>query len=99
MKFSDILTKINECALDDTFSELYGEDTDILKKQKERYIHALEMFSSTFPEDPDRDISIFSAPGRTEICGNHTDHQKGCVLAASVDLDTVAVVSSPERSI
>ena len=61
MKFSDILTKINECALDDTFSELYGEDTDILKKQKERYIHALEMFSSTFPEDPDRDISIFSS--------------------------------------
>ena len=97
MKFSDILTKINECALDDTFSELYGEDTDILKKQKERYIHALEMFSSTFPEDPDRDISIFSAPGRTEICGNHTDHQKGCVLAASVDLDTVAVVSSGEK--
>ena len=34
----------------------------------------------------------FSAPGRTEICGNHTDHQHGCVLAAAVDLETVATV-------
>ena len=32
----------------------------------------------------------FSAPGRTEICGNHTDHQHGCVLAAAVDLETCA---------
>ena len=35
---------------------------------------------------------VFSAPGRTEICGNHTDHQHGCVLAAAVDLETVANV-------
>lgn len=97
MKISDILTKINECALDDALAELYGEDADILKKQKERYIHALEMFSSTFPEDGDRDICIYSAPGRTEICGNHTDHQKGCVLATSIDMDAIAVVASSEN--
>ena len=36
---------------------------------------------------------IFSAPGRTEIGGNHTDHQHGCVLAATVNLETVAVVT------
>ena len=35
---------------------------------------------------------LFSAPGRTEICGNHTDHQHGCVLAAAVNLETVAEV-------
>ena len=35
---------------------------------------------------------IFSAPGRTELSGNHTDHQHGCVLAAAVDLDTRAAV-------
>ncbi len=34
----------------------------------------------------------FSAPGRTEIGGNHTDHQRGCVLAGAVDLDTVAAL-------
>ena len=36
---------------------------------------------------------IFSAPGRTEISGNHTDHQHGCVLAASVNLKTTARVT------
>jgi len=35
---------------------------------------------------------VFSAPGRTEICGNHTDHQHGCVLAGAVNLETVAEV-------
>ena len=35
----------------------------------------------------------FSAPGRTEISGNHTDHQHGCVLAAAVNLETVAKVT------
>lgn len=36
---------------------------------------------------------VFSAPGRTEIGGNHTDHQHGCVLAAAVNLETVAEVT------
>ena len=36
---------------------------------------------------------FFSAPGRTEISGNHTDHQRGCVLAAAVNLQTVAKVT------
>ena len=56
-----------------------------------RYTHLLNCFEDTFGAD--REISLFSAPGRTEICGNHTDHQHGCVLAAAVDLDTVAAVS------
>ena len=48
-------------------------------------------FGETFGTD--RPVALFSAPGRTEIGGNHTDHQHGCVLAASVDLDTVAAVA------
>lgn len=40
---------------------------------------------------------VFSAPGRTEIGGNHTDHQHGCVLAGAVNLDTVAAVARSER--
>ena len=36
---------------------------------------------------------LFSAPGRTEISGNHTDHQHGCVLAGAVNLETVAEVT------
>ena len=46
-------------------------------------------FQKTFGSAPER---YFSAPGRTEIGGNHTDHQRGRVLAAAVDLDTLAAV-------
>ncbi len=46
-------------------------------------------FSARFGAKPER---YFSAPGRTEIGGNHTDHQRGCVLAGAVNLDTVAAV-------
>lgn len=48
-----------------------------------------EGYRTTFGTCPER---YFSAPGRTEICGNHTDHQRGRVLAAAVDLDTIAAV-------
>ena len=46
-------------------------------------------FSACFEGTPNR---YFSAPGRTEIGGNHTDHQRGRVLAGAVNLDTVAAV-------
>ncbi len=46
-------------------------------------------FSAAFGCEPER---YFSAPGRTEIGGNHTDHQRGCVLAGAVNLDSVAAV-------
>ena len=42
---------------------------------------------------------VFSAPGRTEISGNHTDHQHGCVLAATVNLETVADVYVNDSSV
>ena len=46
-------------------------------------------YKHSFGAQPAR---FFSAPGRTEICGNHTDHQRGRVLAAAVDRDTIAAV-------
>ncbi|MBR4455675.1 MAG: galactokinase, partial [Solobacterium sp.] len=52
-----------------------------------------QSFRKTFCEDP---VYVFSAPGRTEICGNHTDHQGGYVLAAAVNLETVAAVRPRE---
>ena len=44
-------------------------------------------------------IYHFSAPGRTEICGNHTDHQHGCVLAAAVNLEITAEVIQNNRDV
>jgi galactokinase len=101
MKIQDILTKINESELDSFFSDLYGKAPAALSKQKERYIRALKAFGNAFPEvtAKDTDVSVFSAPGRSEIGGNHTDHQKGRVLAAAVDLDMIAIVSGREDKV
>ena len=58
----------------------------IIKVEHPERISALKQdFQMTFGTVPQR---FFSAPGRTEICGNHTDHQRGCVLAAAVNLDS-----------
>ena len=73
------------------FSELYGNDAAVIEKQQKRYEKAIRSFSEFFPSRDD--IKIYSAPGRTEIGGNHTDHQRGVVLAGAVNLDTLAVVA------
>ena len=58
--------------------------------QLERYDRLAETFRAQFGREPERFVS---APGRTEVVGNHTDHQNGKVLAAAVNLDTVAAVA------
>lgn len=63
-------------------------DLTVDAKKKQQLVSG---FMNVFGELPQR---FFSAPGRTEICGNHTDHQRGCVIAAAVNLDTVAAVRS-----
>lgn len=68
---------------------LYKEET--LARQEKRYRDAIESYKNYFASDGSA-IRIFSAPGRTEVGGNHTDHNCGKVLAASVDLDIIAVV-------
>lgn len=71
------------------FKDIYCTD-EAASKQAARYSNAVDGFSRTFSCDPE---AIFSAPGRTEIGGNHTDHQHGEVLAASINRDAIAVVS------
>ncbi len=70
---------------------LYGNDEKTLISQLIRYEHVTKLFTWQFPEHSK--IRMFSTSGRTEIAGNHTDHQRGNVLCASVDLDILAVVS------
>lgn len=76
---------------DNALCRLYGEDPNVLSKQRERYAKAVEEFEKHF--DGTRELRLYSAPGRTEIGGNHTDHNHGVVMAAAVDLDMVAVVA------
>jgi galactokinase len=77
--------------LDEKLAYLYVCGPDKAKDYRNRLLQAVEAFEKRYGTE--RDIRIFSAPGRTEIGGNHTDHQRGNVLAASVNLDVIAVVS------
>jgi galactokinase len=70
---------------------LYGTRPGAAERQAERYSRLLARFAEAFPED--RDVELFSAPGRIEVGGNHTDHNGGRVLAAAVDLDIVAAAA------
>ncbi|MHB8961674.1 MAG: galactokinase [Saccharofermentanales bacterium] len=69
-------------------TRLYGDKPGTLKSQTDRYLRLSALFRDLYPGH--EGFRIFSAPGRTEIAGNHTDHQGGHVLCASVDLDVIA---------
>ena len=87
MNITDIKSKITNGAYDDSFSMLYGD----VPAARARYLRACESFEGIFSEK--ENIRLFSAPGRTEVGGNHTDHQHGCVLAGGVNLDVIAVTA------
>ena len=74
---------------DDALAALYGAAA--IPRQRQRYSAALEQFELYF--GPGRQVHLYSAPGRAELGGNHTDHQHGYGLAAAVTLDLVAVAS------
>ncbi len=77
-------------AFSDMVARLYGRDEGIFPRQQARYRDLLERFTRSFGK-PGKGAAFFSAPGRTEIGGNHTDHNNGLVMAAAVDLDMVAL--------
>ncbi len=89
MKTSLLIEKINTGAADEMLSTLYGKEN--LAAAKARYIAAVESFAALYGSD--RDASIYSVAGRSELSGNHTDHNKGCVVAASISLDIIAVAA------
>jgi len=87
---------LSECAgfiatgrYDEVFTLLYGADS--VMSQRERYSDAVREFRALYGEC--EMVELYSAPGRTEIGGNHTDHNHGRVLAASINLDVIAVVA------
>ena len=76
---------------DSRLEEIYGKDKGILSYQKDRISKAIKNYEEMFQKADE--LHIFSAAGRSEIGGNHTDHQMGHVLAASLNIDSLAVVS------
>jgi len=83
-----VIEKIRNNELNDVISALYLDDK-VIEIQKARYIDLLRKFNEIFK---DGEVSIYNAPGRSEVGGNHTDHQHGRVLAASITLDMIAAV-------
>lgn len=94
MRIVELKEKLESGAYDKTFAYLYGDKAET---QRQRYQKAADDFSSIFGGD--RHVELFSAPGRTEVCGNHTDHQQGRVMAASVNLDVIAVAAKNDSNI
>ena len=92
-------TELKKGFQDGKYEELLRDiyiDESVLDYQKERYIKAIESFEELFGE---KEVEIYSAPGRSEIGGNHTDHQLGRVLAASINLDAIAIVAKKENGV
>ena len=78
----------------ETMTARYGTRKDDLDTQARRWLRLAGLFEACFPDH--RHAILFSTPGRTEVGGNHTFHQHGRVLCASVDLDIIAV-SAPNQ--
>lgn len=88
MKPQEFINAVKSGEMDEKLRAVYVLDSEV-EKQKPRYISLLEEFIKLFGDD--RDVIITSAPGRTEVCGNHTDHNNGKVMAASINLDAIAI--------
>ena len=75
--------------MDRLLAKLYGEE--MLAESRKRCRMVLEGYRETFGDG--EDVLLFSSPGRTEISGNHTDHNHGKVLAGSINLDCLGVAA------
>ena len=78
------------------FAKLYGAGEGCYQAQLDRYESLIDNYIKIFNEEP---MHLFSSPGRTEIGGNHTDHNRGLVLAATINLDTIAAVKKNDSGI
>ena len=91
MKNTKVLVEeLEQGKYDSVLLDLYV-DAEKLDYQKKRYIETIKQYEETFGEG---EVEIYSAPGRSEVGGNHTDHQHGMVLATSINLDALAVVGA-----
>lgn len=94
MKSKELLSYVKEGKLDSRFATIYGEEN--VSSQRERYLEAISEFISLYGNV---EASLFSVPGRSELSGNHTDHNHGKVLAGSINLDIIAVATKTENGV
>ena len=97
MHAQELLRSLRAGRFDETLRAAYGAQP--LGEVYGRIESVIEGFCERFDPEGTRDLAVFSAPGRTELGGNHTDHQGGWALAGSVDMDTLACVARGGGSI
>lgn len=95
--FNDMKKLLETKALDESFARVYTKDS--FDTQYSRFLEVLGAFKDLFDKDGAREVALFSAPGRTEIGGNHTDHNHGLVLAGGISLDAIAVAAKNDDGI
>ena len=95
MKSSELIQKLRSGAVDFLLAELYGKEN--VEAQKARYLEAVRKFTALYGQQDE--VGIYSVSGRSELSGNHTDHNGGCVIAASIDLDVIAVAAKTDGSV
>ena len=89
MNVNEMKANIANGGIDSVLAYIYGENA--VSAQKARYAAAIDEFAKLYGEN--REITLYSVAGRSELSGNHTDHNHGCVVAASIDLDIIAVAA------
>ena len=95
MNTNQMKAHIANGGIDAVLAHVYGDAA--VSAQKARYSAAIDEFAAIYGAD--REITLYSVAGRSELSGNHTDHNHGCVVAASIDLDIIAVASAREDSV
>lgn len=90
-----LIKKIQSKEWDSKLLDIYVDDK-LLDYQKNRYVEAIRKFEKLYGPG---EVKIFSAPGRSEVGGNHTDHQHGTVLAASINLDSIGIVRATNDNV
>ena len=94
MNTTQMKAHIANGGIDARLTYIYGEAA--VAAQKARYSAAIDEFAAIYGAD--REITLYSVAGRSELSGNHTDHNYGRVIAASLDLDIIAIASPADSS-
>ncbi|HZK21840.1 MAG TPA: galactokinase family protein [Oscillospiraceae bacterium] len=97
MKTFELKNAIINGRMDNRLAAVYEGKAQAMS-QRGRYAALIEHYEKSFSNQHEN-LRLFSAPGRTEVTGNHTDHNHGKVLAASIDLDTIAAVKETDTGV
>ena len=98
MKLCELKNLVSSGKLDASFASCGVGDNDILS-YRERVMKAADSFASLYDKAGERDVALLSVGGRSEISGNHTDHNHGKVIAGAISLDVIAIAAKTDDGV